>query len=639
MLVKTWTLATKTTVMLVGIIIVLGVVFCSSTAWMMENEAHGRAMERQDTNLKVAWDILHQYGTTMRVDGDKLYAGQTLLNGSEETVDRLKALVGGTASIFLGDKRVATNVIKPDGARAVGTLLARGPIYDTVLSQGRAYKGEADILGTPYFTAYDPIFDASHAVIGILYVGIPKADFLANVEAVKLKLMITTLVFATAIGLVGVFTTRKMFAPLGGISAGMRALVGGDTSAAMPWASRPDDIGEMAKAVSAFQDAANEKRQIERQAVESRQTAEDERGRNETSRVAASQEQATVVNAIAFGLEKLASGDLMFRLEDPFAPDYESLRRDFNDALSKLQETMTVIAGNTSAIRSGTREISTASDDLARRTEQQAASLEQTAAALDEITATVKKTSDGSLHARQVVAVAKADAEASGDVVKRAADAMAAIERSSQEVGQIVGVIDEIAFQTNLLALNAGVEAARAGDAGRGFAVVASEVRALAQRSAEAAKEIKTLISASGRHVTEGVGLVDLTSQALLRFVTQVTDINVVVSEIAASTKEQATALQEVNIAINQMDQATQQNAAMVEESTAASHALVQETNELARLIGGFRIGAGADVMQRGARPLANAKRASTPIRVLKTVATGGGAARQLDAETGWQEF
>ncbi len=213
---------------------------------------------------------------------------------------------------------------------------------------------------------------------------------------------------------------------------------------------------------------------------------------------------------------------------------------------------------------------------------------------------------------------------------------MAAIERSSQQVGQIVGVIDEIAFQTNLLALNAGVEAARAGDAGRGFSVVASEVRALAQRSAEVAEEIKTLIAASGQQVIEGVGLVDQTGKALLRFVTQVTDINVMVSEIAASTKEQATALQEVNIAINQMDQATQQNAAMVEEATAASHALAGETNELARLIGGFRIGAGD--AKPAARQPAKAQRTAVPVRVLKTVATGGSAARKVDTES-WQAF
>ena len=182
-------------------------------------------------------------------------------------------------------------------------------------------------------------------------------------------------------------------------------------------------------------------------------------------------------------------------------------------------------------------------------------------------------------------------AERSGAVVDHAVRAMGAIEKSAQQVSQIIGVIDEIAFQTNLLALNAGVEAARAGDAGRGFAVVASEVRALAQRSAEAAKEIKTLISASGQQVNEGAGLVNEAGAALSTIVNQVTEINAVVSDIAASTARQAAALQDVNSAVNQMDEVTQQNAAMVEETSAASRSLAQETVGLAGLIGRFQLG------------------------------------------------
>jgi methyl-accepting chemotaxis protein len=249
------------------------------------------------------------------------------------------------------------------------------------------------------------------------------------------------------------------------------------------------------------------------------------------------------------------------------------------------------VTGSTAAIQSGTREISTASDDLSRRTEQQAASLEETAAALDEITATVKKSAEGATHAREVVAVADGDAKKSAIVVREAVEAMDAIAKSASQISQIIGVIDEIAFQTNLLALNAGVEAARAGDAGRGFAVVASEVRALAQRSAEAAKEIKGLISTSTTQVDHGVRLVAETGKSLERIMSQVAEINEVVGEIAAGAKEQATALQEVNTAINQMDQATQQNAAMVEQSTAASHSLSQETTQLSGLIGQFQVG------------------------------------------------
>ena len=291
------------------------------------------------------------------------------------------------------------------------------------------------------------------------------------------------------------------------------------------------------------------------------------------------------------GLEKLAEGDLQFRLTEPLPPHYEKLRADFNAAVAQLQDTVSVIGRNTHAIRAGAGEIASAADDLSHRTEQQAASLEQTAAALDQITATVRKTADGADHARDVVGKAKADAERGGVVVREAVLAMGEIESSSHKVAQIISVIDEIAFQTNLLALNAGVEAARAGDAGRGFAVVAQEVRALAQRSAEAAKEIKTLISASTAQVGSGVKLVGETGESLERIVAQVADINGVVLEIAASAKEQATGLAEVNGAVNQMDQTTQQNAAMVEQSTAASHSLAQEADDLARLLRRFRTG------------------------------------------------
>jgi methyl-accepting chemotaxis protein len=302
-------------------------------------------------------------------------------------------------------------------------------------------------------------------------------------------------------------------------------------------------------------------------------------------------ERATVVNSIGVGLNKLAGKDLTYRMSTDIPEAYRTLQADFNAAIGQLEEALRNVAVNTDAIQAGTTELSKASDDLSQRTEQQAASLEETAAALDEITATVKKASEGASHAREVVVAADGDAKKSEIVVRQAVEAMDAISKSAQHISQIIGVIDEIAFQTNLLALNAGVEAARAGDAGRGFAVVASEVRALAQRSAEAAKEIKGLISASSAQVGNGVKLVAETGASLERIMAKVAEINEVVTGIAAGAKEQATGLDEVNSAINQMDQATQQNAAMVGQSKTASHSLSQETAQLSELVGQFQFG------------------------------------------------
>jgi methyl-accepting chemotaxis protein len=307
--------------------------------------------------------------------------------------------------------------------------------------------------------------------------------------------------------------------------------------------------------------------------------------------------------------------------------------------MGALKDTISVVVTNVSAIRTGSGEISQAADDLSRRTEQQAASLEETAAALDEITATVNRTAAGARQAAETVRAAKSDAETSGNIVRDAVSAMGAIEQSAREINQIIGVIDEIAFQTNLLALNAGVEAARAGDAGRGFAVVASEVRALAQRSAEAAKAIKALITASTGQVTTGVSLVGQTGEALQRIVGRVAEIDDLMSEIAASAQEQASGLHQVNIAVNQMDQVTQQNAAMVEESTAASHSLTQEAASLAGSVSRFQISPAAQLVRSASR--SQNRPTSQTVTAMRTSGRGG-AARRLEpvaSEDSWEEF
>jgi methyl-accepting chemotaxis protein len=305
-------------------------------------------------------------------------------------------------------------------------------------------------------------------------------------------------------------------------------------------------------------------------------------------------ERVRAVSEIGQGLAELAENNLQYRLERPFDPAFEKVREDYNRSLERLHAVIVDVVRSAEAIRSGTQEISDASDDLSRRTEQQAASLEETAAALDEITATVRRSAEGAKQAAQAASTAKNDAAASGAIMTQAIEAMGAIEHGAGQITQIIGVIDEIAFQTNLLALNAGVEAARAGEAGRGFAVVAQEVRALAQRSADAAKEIKTLIASSSDQVKRGVKLVGDTGQALEGIASKVTEIDALIAEMAQSAQEQSTGLGQVNVAVNQMDQVTQQNAAMVEEATAAASSLRLEADGMADQMAQFRTGQGA---------------------------------------------
>ena len=302
------------------------------------------------------------------------------------------------------------------------------------------------------------------------------------------------------------------------------------------------------------------------------------------------EEQTRVVNALKTALGKLSQGDLTISLTEKFPGSYEQLRTDFNQAVRSLHDAMQAVVQNADAIRSEAGEISGSADDLARRTERQAATLEETAAALDQLTASVDSATQGADDASKIAVTALEQAETGGGVARRAVSAMDAIKTSSKEISKITSVIDDIAFQTNLLALNAGVEAARAGEAGRGFAVVATEVRALAQRSSDAAREINDLISASGQQVGSGVELVNETGDALSSIVTAVSDISKRVAEIATSAREQAAGLKEINLAVSDLDQVTQQNAAMFEETTAASHSLTTEASSLVSASERFRL-------------------------------------------------
>lgn len=314
-----------------------------------------------------------------------------------------------------------------------------------------------------------------------------------------------------------------------------------------------------------------------------------ERSEAQQKKLQAAQER--VVEALRINLTKLSAGDLSAHIDQEFDVQYEQLRADFNAATATLARAMQSVIENANSIEAEASEISSAAEDLSHRTEKQAATLEQTAAALDELTSSVHSAAEGATETNRVVSAARSSAQSSGVVVKQAVAAMDEIENSSSQISKIISVIDDIAFQTNLLALNAGVEAARAGEAGRGFAVVASEVRALAQRSSDAAREIDSLISASSTHVRRGVGLVGQAGEALEGILVAVTDISARVSEIAASSQEQSAGLAEINTAVNQLDQVTQQNAAMFEQTTSASQSLTRGAQSLTATTSQFRTG------------------------------------------------
>ncbi|MCJ8521063.1 methyl-accepting chemotaxis protein [Pseudorhizobium tarimense] len=406
------------------------------------------------------------------------------------------------------------------------------------------------------------------------------------------SLAVTALGLAVVLALgVAALTGRSIVAPLSKLQESLKSMAGGNLQGDPSLERRRDEIGKLARAVAALRDTIAAKA-LQDADDEARRAAQ-ERTRMETEAVqrqSLADQTDAAVRQLADALQALASGDLTRRITTPFIPSLDQLRTDFNDAVEKLNAAMRNVAENANAIASGAQEIRSASDDLARRTEQQAASVEETAAALEEITTTVADSSNRAQEAGQLVRQTKENAEHSGRVVRNAVDAMGKIEASATEIGNIIGVIDEIAFQTNLLALNAGVEAARAGEAGKGFAVVAQEVRELAQRSAQAAKEIKALINTSNDHVKSGVTLVGETGKALEQIVVQVQQVDGNVGAIVEASREQSLGLKEINTSVNSMDQGTQQNAAMVEQATAAAHKLASEAQALFQLLSQFNI-------------------------------------------------
>ncbi|MDR7028889.1 methyl-accepting chemotaxis protein [Rhizobium rosettiformans] len=411
---------------------------------------------------------------------------------------------------------------------------------------------------------------------------------------------------AGAIGLMIVLVVAMLrltaINPLRNLTQATEKLANGHLDTEIGNRERSDELGIMARALEVFRDNLRRNKSLEVEAEQARQKAEAHRLDVERRAEEEAAKRLRVATAgLAGGLRRLASGDLAFQIDQPFAENFETLRHDFNSSVRELAATMDRIRETAGTIDGGSATIADGARELARRTESQAASLEQTAASLKEINSTVSAANQRVAEAQSVAKKANDSALASGKVVTEAEDAMHRIEESAQQISNIIGVIDEIAFQTNLLALNAGVEAARAGEAGKGFAVVAQEVRELAQRSANAAKEIKALIQNSTAQVANGVQLVHGTGETLLQIGDLIQKMNEHMDAIADFTRDQASNLRDIGGAVDTLDIVTQQNAQVSEQSSNEANRLAAEAGSLSEMIQRFKLPGSSHAYRRAA--------------------------------------
>ncbi|WP_397544628.1 methyl-accepting chemotaxis protein, partial [Roseovarius salis] len=497
-------------------------------------------------------------------------------------------------------RRITTSLTDAAGQRLVNTPL-RGEIAEA-LRLGRHVSAEHRAGGTTYMMHWMPVHDEFGAVVAALEAAVPKSRVIAPLRSlIVICLVATALLVGAAIGIVA-FMTPRLLRPVNEINAAMQEIAKGDYAAEVPHASLPDAAGEIARSLEGF---ASDLAEAERQREQAARAEEESRRRAE----AEAAEQARVVSEIGAGLERLARGDLTTSIESPadapFPEAYDGLRQSYNLAVAEMARTLGAINETVGNLQGGAGEIQQASDDLAGRTETQAATLEESAAAINQLTESVRNTSAKATEAETAGRSTQDEAESGTEVVREAIEAMRRIEESSGNVRRIIEVIDDIAFQTNLLALNAGVEAARAGEAGKGFAVVASEVRSLAQRAAESAKDINSLITESAEQVAAGSTLVGNTGDRLEKILENTRNLQSAVSEIAAAAREQAVGVEEINTGVTQLDTVTQQNAAMAEEVSAAATGLAGKAGELAEGVARFQTAQGGAVvpMRETTRP------------------------------------
>jgi methyl-accepting chemotaxis protein len=462
------------------------------------------------------------------------------------------------------------------------------------LAEGRRGDAAADV-DQMHIATFGKMNQALHAIVdqlgGKLRVNEAAASWRS---ALIIRVILAEMLLgALAVGLVAFFLVRRLITrPLDEISSAIAALTAGQLDVDIPETERGDEIGLIGRALEVFKERLGERVALQAEAAVAKEQTEHALAALEQRFGAAMRDQQEVVTALAAALRSIAAGDLATRITINVAPDYGSLKSDFNGALSRLELAMASIADGATGIADSAKGMSRSTLDLSQRTDAQARSLEESAAALDAITSAVARTAEGANEARSLAGRARNGAQSSGTVVDETLGAMHRIETASREIVQIVRVLDEIAAQTNLLALNATVVAARAGESGRGFTVVANEVRALARRSLEAAREIQGLVDASAVQVRQGVSLVTAAGQALRDIGGDVLEVDTLISAIAGAAQEQSIALHQVNEAVAAMERATHDNASMVEHTTAAVQALSEQAQAQAEALAAFRFSA-----------------------------------------------